>query len=146
MREDDIRQVHARGVQGMQAAIEAENAAFRQAELSGDLDSMAASAQRIAGMRATVREMGIMAQEEFNRRAAPPQVAGAEDMPRRDVDLCRKFGISPNELGVAKNWTSAPNLSDDDKVQTYLQNKQRYQYAKATGQYRDDQGTQRNKF
>jgi hypothetical protein len=138
MREDDIRQVHARGVQGMQAAIEAENAAFRQAELSGDLDSMAQAAQRIAGMRATVREMGIMAQEEINRRAAP--MAGTDDLSRGDAALCQKFGVSPNELGIAKNWTSDPNMTDAQKVETYLQNRARYQHARATGAYRDDQG------
>jgi hypothetical protein len=140
VREQDIQQIHGRAVEGMDAAMQTEIAAFQQTRLAGDMDAMAASAQRIAGMRATTRELGAMAQEELNRRAAPPQIAGADDMSRRDIGLCQKFGISPNELGVAKNWTSDPKMSDEAKISTYLENRARLQHARATGAYRDDQG------
>jgi hypothetical protein len=78
--------------------------------------------------------------------ARPPQaapLAGAEDMSHRDLALARQFGLSAHELGAAKNWTSDPNLSDEARVKTYVENRQRYRQARSDGSYRDDQGTVR---
>jgi hypothetical protein len=144
MREKDIQEVHGRASDGMNAAIQAENAAFQQARLAGDLDSMAGSAQRIAGMRATISQLNAMAAEEINRRAAPPP--GGDDLSRRDQQLATFYGLSAAEIGVAKNWTGDPNLSDEDKVRSYVENRARYQRTLASGERREDQGMQRKKF
>jgi uncharacterized coiled-coil protein SlyX len=138
----DIGEVHQRSLQGFQVALQQELAAYRQAELAGDVDEMARAAQQMAGLRASMRELNNMASEAVAMRQPPP-MPGSEDLPRRDADLCRKYGVSPNELGVAKNWTSNPSLSDEDKVRGYVENRQRYQHMRATGAYRDDQGGRR---
>lgn len=52
-----------------------------------------------------------------------------------------KYGLSDDEMEVAKNSHSAG--TSDQRIEEYARNKQRYQHARATGQYRDDQGTRR---
>jgi hypothetical protein len=50
------------------------------------------------------------------------------------------YGLSDREVEVAKNWTSDPAISTDDRLRTYAEQKQRYQRARMSGEYRDDQG------
>jgi hypothetical protein len=70
----------------------------------------------------------------------PQAPAGADALSRRDVDLAKRYGLSPSDIRVAKGWTNDPNLSDEAKVKTYVENRQRLRQARADGSYRDDQG------
>ena len=72
---------------------------------------------------------------------APQHVPGADNLSRGDADLCRRYGVSPDTLSVAKSWTSDPRVPDSERVETYLKNKQKLQHMRQTGEYRDDQGT-----
>ncbi|MES5485947.1 hypothetical protein QMZ05_24605 [Bradyrhizobium sp. INPA03-11B] len=134
----DVRQVHARSVEGFQAAYAEETAAYQRAALAGDLDEAARAAQALAGLRATMRELETLANEAMTPRQQP--LAGAEDLSHRDVQLARHYGLTAQEIGVAKGWTNNPDLSDEDKVRQYVENRQRYRHMRATGEYRDDQG------
>jgi hypothetical protein len=99
-----------------------------------------------------VREAGRAILRIDNEKAALAQVAnrlvanqmppplGSDQMSRRDAELAQKFGLSANEIGVAKNWTSDASLSDEAKVQGYVQQRQRYRHMRATGEYDDSQG------
>ena len=135
-------EVYDTAMQGYQAAILEEQAAYQKAELTGDIVEQVRASQAMASLRVQANEYHAMA-EQHARSLAPPMLPGAEDLPRRDVELCRKYGVTPAELPVAKGWTSDPKLSDDDRVRVFVENRQRYRHARATGQYRDDQGTVR---
>jgi hypothetical protein len=66
-----------------------------------------------------------------------------DDVSARDAQLAAKYGLSAQEIGVARNWTSDPKICDDDKFREYAQQRNKYRYMRQTGQYRDDQGTVR---
>jgi hypothetical protein len=52
-----------------------------------------------------------------------------------------KYGLSQDEPEVARSLAKGDDrLSDDQRLQTYATNKQRYRQARADGSYRDDQG------
>jgi hypothetical protein len=50
-----------------------------------------------------------------------------------------RYGLSDQEIEVAKN--SHGHGTVEERVAEYAANKQKYQHMRATGQYRDDQGT-----
>ena len=83
-----------------------------------------------------------MASEHANSMQAPA-VPGGDELSRRDTDLARHYGLTGQEIAIAKGWTSDPNINDEDRVREYVSQRQRYRHARATGQYRDDQGTVR---
>jgi hypothetical protein len=76
-------------------------------------------------------------------RQQPPPPVGADDLSRRDVDLASRYGLSAQEVAIAKGWTSSPSLSDEDRVKTYIEQRQKYRQQRASGEYRDDQGVVR---
>jgi hypothetical protein len=73
-------------------------------------------------------------------RQQPPAMAGSDEMSRRDVDLARKYGLTSQEVSIAKGWTSTASMSDEAKIESYLEQRQKYRQARADGSYRDDQG------
>jgi hypothetical protein len=55
-----------------------------------------------------------------------------------------RYGLNQDEIAIANGISGGDaNLSNDQRQQIYSHNKQRLQYLRSTGQYRDDQGTVR---
>lgn len=52
-----------------------------------------------------------------------------------------KYGLSQDELDVANS--SFSDLPPEERQRIYAENRARYQHLRATGQYRDDQGSVR---
>jgi hypothetical protein len=50
-----------------------------------------------------------------------------------------RFGLSPTEVEIAHN--SFSGASKEEKERSYAMNRDRLRHMRATGQYRDDQGT-----
>jgi hypothetical protein len=122
----DLKTVYQRGVQNLSAAYQAKISDYHYAQSNGDVDGMASAAMEMAGLEATAREFNNLA----NRAANPQQGAGAVD----------RWGLNADEREVAKNWTNDPDVSEDQKFRTYAEQKQKYQYQRQAGIYRDDQG------
>ena len=78
-----------------------------------------------------------------NNLAAPRQapLAGEDEMSRSDAALARHYGLTGTQLSVAKGWTSDSRMTDETKVRTYIENANRLRAQRASGQYRDDQGS-----
>ena len=138
----DLKEVYQTSMAGIDGALIQEEAAFRTASLSGDLDEQVRASQSIAGLRATKREYISMAHEAMAPRAQAP-LQGEDEMSRHDVELARKFGMTGQQLSIAKGWTSDNRMSDEDKIKTYISNTHRYRAARRDGTLRDDQGTVR---
>ena len=119
-------------------AIEEQQFEYQKAARRGDADAMARAGQEIAALRVQVKEFNALAHEHVSSMQTIP---GGDNLSRNDSNLCRQYGISPDVLGVAKSWTSDPRVSDKERVETYLRNKQKLQQMRQTGEYRDDQGT-----
>jgi hypothetical protein len=111
-------------------------AEYQAAMASGDRDTQDSALQTMAALRATKREIDSMAREALNAPTA--NFPGAENMSKRDVDLCRHYRLSPSDLETAKSWTSDPRVSDVERVETYLRNQQRYRAERASGRYVDE--------
>jgi len=131
---------YARNKVTFQSAIRQANAEYAAAESIGDQDAMDAAWARMGGLQATWDKMDALAWQDAAQINGPLVGADGNEIPRRDAELCRAFGVSPNELSIAKNWTADSKMSDADKVRGYVENRARYQHMRATGQYRDDQG------
>ncbi|AWM07628.1 hypothetical protein [Bradyrhizobium symbiodeficiens] len=100
------------------------NVAYQQAAMCNDIEGMAAAAQQWAGLRASARELDIMARE-----------ASAAQQPRADAS---KYGLTPDEVAIARGMSSGDrNLSNDERERTYAEQKHRYQTMRANGTYRD---------
>jgi hypothetical protein len=133
--EDILREQYQR-IANAQAELNAELEAGRVAEDAFRVNNAADQILVLDQQRAAldVRANHFIASQQ------PQAPAGADALSRRDVDLARRYGLSANDIGVAKGWTSDPNLSDEEKVKTYVQQRQRYQQARRDGSYRDDPG------
>jgi hypothetical protein len=121
----DLKAVYDRGLASLSAAYQSAISDYHLGQSTGDTDLAAEAAVRMAGLEATAREFHGLA-----NRAASPQGAAPVD----------KYGLTESERAIAKNWTSDPNISTEDRLRTYSQQKARYQQARASGEYRDDQG------
>jgi hypothetical protein len=134
-----IMQAQYERIAADQAQAAAELEAARQIE---DAHGTHTAATRILELDAQANALAQRANQYVARQSAP-MMPGSEDLSHRDIALCQKYGISPTELPVAKGWTADPRLSDEAKVEQFAQNRARYQHARASGQYRDDQGVVR---
>jgi hypothetical protein len=121
-----------------QAEVAEANAELERARLQEDDYSTRAAADRLNQLNLERRSMDEIA-NNYVASQQPQAPAGADGLSRRDVDLARRFGLSANEIGIAKGWTSDANLTDEAKVKEYVQQRQRYQQARRDGSYRDDQ-------
>jgi mitochondrial fission protein ELM1 len=55
-----------------------------------------------------------------------------------------KYGLSKDEVAVARGIGGGdPKLTNDDRERIYAENRAKYQRMRATGEYRDDQGSVR---
>jgi hypothetical protein len=93
-----------------------------------------------------ILELDAKRQHLFERARAYAQPAqarempGAEDLSRADAALAAKYRLSAGDLAIAKNWTTAGDLTEEQKVATYVQNVNRLREERASGRYRDDRG------
>jgi hypothetical protein len=79
----------------------------------------------------------------FAAAQSPTSIPGTENLSRADAALVGKYqryGITADNLQVAKGWTGDAHMTDDQKIESYLVNQQKYRQARASGEYRDDQG------
>jgi hypothetical protein len=67
-------------------------------------------------------------------RIADQYVAMEQAQPRQNA-----YGLSDTEVEIARNSHSGGTA--EQRIEEYARNKSRYQHMRATGQYRDDQGT-----
>jgi hypothetical protein len=132
----DIFQSEAERIDSEHAAAVAEMEAAR---LNEEPDRVRWASKTILALDAERANL-IARANNWARPAQAAPMAGAEDLSHQDVALCRQFGLQPSDLKVAKGWTGDPNMSDADKVKTYVENRQRYRQARQSGEYRDDQG------
>jgi hypothetical protein len=59
----------------------------------------------------------------MQQQNAPQAAAGFGDDVREDhVELAQRYGLSPQQIGIAVNWTTDPNMSDEVKVKRYVEN------------------------
>jgi hypothetical protein len=112
---------------------------YESARIADDGEGTMDAADRILEADARLHALDRVAQN-LARGQQPQPIAGAENLSREDEGLCRKYGLSPHGLAIAKGWTSNSRLPDTEKIETYLRNTQRYNQARADGSYRDDQG------
>jgi hypothetical protein len=55
-----------------------------------------------------------------------------------------RYGLSRDEVAIARGIGSGdPKLTDDERQRIYAEQKGKYQHMRATGAYRDDQGSMR---
>jgi hypothetical protein len=108
----------------------------QQAEMVAELEAgrMAEDADRT--MYAATRLLEIDAQRVALAERANQYIARQQAQPKGNA-----YGLSDQELAIAKNSHSGGTV--DERLREYASNKQRLQHMRATGQYRDDQGTVR---
>jgi hypothetical protein len=102
-------------------------AEYEHARISEDGDRTMAAADRI---------VDIDARRAALDRIANHFVAAEQSRPRGNA-----YGLSDDEMDIARNSHGSGTV--EDRVKEYAQNKARYQHMRATGAYRDDQGTVR---
>jgi hypothetical protein len=118
-----------------QQVLELEAARHRE-----DTDATRYAADAILAIDNDLDRLNRTAQSYIN--SMQPQTYGfGDDIPRKHIELAQRHGVSPDRIGVALNWTTDPNMSDEDKVRTYMENTRRLAHDRATGRYRDDQGS-----
>jgi hypothetical protein len=136
---DDILRSQAQRLEALRAEKLAELEAARVNEDAERVTYAADAILELDGQyeRLAKRANAYVAQQQ----PQPAQLAGADELSRRDVELATKYGLTSAEIGVAKGWTSDPKMSDEARVQGYVTQRQRYRVMRQTGEYRDDQGT-----
>ena len=110
--------------EGVQQAAELE-----AGRLEEDADRVNWAAQRILEIDAQRAQLVVRANHHAAQQRAQPRG--------------NKYGLSHDEIEVARNFTTDPKLTNDDKEKLYAEQRNRYRHARATGEYRDDQGTVR---
>ncbi|MET4372556.1 hypothetical protein ABIA99_005265 [Bradyrhizobium sp. LB12.1] len=115
----DVREVQARSAEAFQVAYTEESANYQRAALVGDTEECARSASAMAGLRATCRELDMMAQEALN--------------PQRPALPVNRYGLTAAETDVALN--SFSGVSDAEKLESYARNKSKYRGMLARGEY-----------
>jgi hypothetical protein len=131
-------EVYNTAMSGYQAAIVEEQANYQKAQLTGDVYEAVRASQAIASLRTQANEYHKMASEH------------ARSMQPTSQPASNKFGLSPAEAEVARN-SFGPikrngrmvDMTDDEKLEAYAKNKQRYRSMVADGSYSIDQGSVR---
>ena len=114
-------------------------AEYERARLVEDGEALNAALDRYATNDAQLRTLNDAA---MSMQRQPQPAAGFGDDVREDhVELAQRYGLSPQQIGIAVNWTTDPNMSDEVKVKRYCENVNKLSRMRQTGQYRDDQGT-----
>jgi hypothetical protein len=110
-------------------------AELEAARISGDVAMINRASDDLLRVDSDIERLDKIAARHF----APPAEPG-DNTSQKDRGLMMRYGLNAGELDVARGWTADPNLSDDERISQYLENKQRYQLMRASGAYRDDQG------
>jgi hypothetical protein len=123
--------------QDIQAEHAYANAELERARVVEDADGVRAATARLYDLDNRSRSLGERARQ---MQTPAREMPGAEEMTRADAQLAKHYGLSAHQLSIAKGWTGATDMTDEAKVRTYLENKQRLAQARTNGDYRDDQG------
>jgi hypothetical protein len=118
------------------------NGELEAARLNEDAEGVNAAVERIYANDARMRSLNDAAMQMQRAQQAPQPAAGfGDDVREEHVELAQRYGLSPQQIGVAVNWTTDPHISDETKVKRYIENTHKLARMRQTGQYRDDQGT-----
>ena len=72
------------------------------------------------------------------------QIANNLVASQQQAQPSNRYGLSKDEVDIARGISGGdPKLSNDDREKLYAEQKAKYQRQRATGEYRDDQGTVR---
>jgi hypothetical protein len=113
------------------------NASIERARVYEDAEGLASALERHDANQGRLRSLNEAV--SLMQRQQQPQAAGfGDDVPERHRELAQQYGLSPQQIGVA---TQDPNISDEVKVKRYCENVNELARMRASGQYRDDQGT-----
>ena len=124
---EEILQAQAGRLQAEQAQASAD---LEAARLAGDPDGVNIAADRILQIDLQMNALGGRARQFYSAQQSQPQG--------------NKYGLSADEIELARGVASGDRrMSNDERERLYAENKSRYQRMRATGEYRDDQGTVR---
>jgi hypothetical protein len=115
---------------------------YEASRLSDDADRTMIAADRILDADAKLQALERVA-NKLATSQQPAPLPGSDDLSHRDVSLARHYGLTAQELGAAKSWTADSSMTDEAKVRSYVDNRQRLRQMRASGEYRDDQGVVR---
>jgi hypothetical protein len=116
--------------------------------------------ERLAAERAQAAadlEAGRLAENEFDTMGAADRIIEADTKiaaldritqtyvaSQQRAQAQSKYGLSKDEQDIARGMFSGDRtMSNDQREQTYAQQKEKLRYLRQTGQYRDDQGSVR---
>jgi hypothetical protein len=133
---DDLILDQSQRLQAERAEAVSELEAGRQTE---DIARCREAGDRILRIDNEHRRLEEIASQFVMRQQAVPFYG--DDVSPRDAQLAAKYGLTAAEIGIARNWTSDERVSPEDKFREYAQQRAKYQHMRATGAYRDDQGT-----
>lgn len=101
---------------------------YEEARLSEDADGVMLAADRITEIDAKFGALNQIANH---------YVAG-----QQQAQPSNRYGLSKDEVDIARGIASGdPKLTNDDREKLYSEQKSKYQRQRASGEYRDDQGT-----
>ena len=123
-------------------------------------DVIAAQHQQLIADRAAAvatYEAGRVAEDQYETMAGADRILEADAKlaalnriadtyvsAQQRAQPANRYGLSKDEQEVAHGLASGDRtMTNDQREQTYAQNRARYRHMRATGQYRDDQGTVR---
>jgi hypothetical protein len=121
-----LKEVYDSAMAGYDSAMVDAEADFRRATLNNDVEEQARASMEMASLRVQRNEYHAMAAQHAQSLRVQQQ----------------RSPLSDDERDIAHSHPD-PKMSNEAKEALYLHNKQRYQHARATGAYRDDQGTVR---
>jgi hypothetical protein len=113
-----------------------EQKAADRAQALADLEAARIKEDAFDTMNAADRIVEIDKSVSALDRIANQYVQQSQAQPRGN-----KWNLSNEEMEVAK--ASHSSGTAEERIEDYARNKQRYQHARATGAYRDDQGSVR---
>ena len=113
-----------------------EQKATEKAQALADLEAARVAENAIDTMAAADRIVEIDKSVSAIDRIAHQYVASQQAQPQGN-----RWNLSNEEMEVAKASHSAGTA--EERIEEYARNKQRYRQARASGAYRDDQGTVR---
>jgi len=103
---------------------------YEEARLGEDADGVMYAADRIVEIDARI--------------GALDRIANVYAGQQHQQQQGNRYGLSRDEVTIARGIGSGDaKLSNDDREKLYAEQKARYQHMRATGQYRDDQGSRR---
>lgn len=116
------KEVYNTAMAGYQSALIQEQAAFQQAQISGDLDEQVRASQSMASLRSQAKEYQALASEHAR------SIQAAQPMNR--------FGLSPEEIEIAHKSFSTTGATKEEKERLYAENRAKLHRMRSTGEYR----------